>query len=258
MVTLRRKQRSDQGDWLKAIANIEQAVPRVHLAELISRTSSEILRVTKGKRVGYGWSGGKDSVVLRGLMEDLGIRRCCLGMTNLEYPAFLQWVTVNMPPELQIFNNGWDLDWLCDHPDMLFPPDATTAGKWFKGVNHFGQDQFFKARGLDMIILGRRVADGNHCGPNGVYTNRRGITRYSPLRHWTHEEALAYIKYFKCSLPPCYSWPRGYRVGTGSWPARQWTRSVQHGWSEVWRIDSSIVRAAAQRIDSAKKFMDSR
>ena len=37
--------------------------------------------------------------------------------------------------------------------------------------------------------------------------------------------------------------------------ARQWTGSIENGWREVYDIDPSIVRAAAERIDSARTFL---
>ncbi len=253
-----RKQTAMHEDFLSAMRRIESVVSRRELDSLIEATVAEIVRVTDGKNVGFGWSGGKDSVVLQGVCDPAGIERCCLGMTNLEYPAFLEWVTDHMPARLEVFNNGWDLDWLFRHEDMLFPKDNAIAVRWFRGVNHWGQDRFVRRHRLDMILVGRRYADGNYIGRDGgVYTNRSGITRYSPIRDWTHEQVLAYLHYHKRSMPPCYRWPRGFRVGTGSWPARQWTRSIMHGWSEVWEIDKGIVMRAATKIESAKRFVGS-
>lgn len=108
-----------------------------------------------------------------------------------------------------------------------------------------------------MLLLGRRRIDGNFCGPRGdnLYTNQRNITRYSPLADWPHEAVFALIKRHNIPLPPCYGWPRGYQVGTGSWPARQWTRSVDHGFEEVWSIDPQVVRDAAQVLPQAAQWL---
>ena len=46
-------------------------------------------------------------------------------------------------------------------------------------------------------------------------------------------------------LPPFYRWPRGYRVGTHAWAARQWCETEAQGWAEVHTIDPEIVKLAA-------------
>ena len=50
------------------------------------------------------------------------------------------------------------------HPSMLFPQDSATAAKWFSIVQHRAQAQYYKENDLDVLLLGRRRADGNYCG----------------------------------------------------------------------------------------------
>ena len=57
-------------------------------------------------------------------------------------------------------------------------------------------------------------------------------------------------------MPPIYDWKNGYLCGTHPWPARQWTKSIENGWQEVYEIDKSIVIDASEHIDSAKKFLE--
>ena len=66
---------------------------------------------------------------------------------------------------------------------------------------------------------------------------------------------LAFCHHYRMPMAPCYRWPNGFAVGTGPWPARQWTGSVEQGWAEVWRIDPSVVRGAAALIPSAREFL---
>lgn len=251
---LGRKQRVSHEDFVEALARIEATVSREALARTCDQTVEEIRRVTRGKRVAFGWSGGKDSIALRYVCEWAGVTDCVLVISELEYPAFLQWATDEMPHGLTVVNTGQDLEWLSAHPEMLFPANATIAGKWFKAVQHTGQERYYKREKLDMLIVGRRIADGNFVGEEGQYTSH-GITRYSPIRHWSHEDVLAICHYEKASLPPCYGWPRGYRVGTGPWAARQWTRDHRHGWEEIYTIDSGIVRDAARLLPEARDFL---
>ena len=254
---LGRKQRSTHEDWLDVLANIEQYVSKAEIDTLIERTAADIRKVIgSGDGVAFAWSGGKDSQAVRFVMESNGIAtQCLLGMCNLEYPAFLQWATDNMPADLEIVNTGQDLNWLAAHPEMLFPQNATIAAKWFHMVQHTAQERYFKKYNLRMLIMGRRRLEGNYVGENGVYTTSKGITRFSPVRDWQHEDILALVYYYKLPLPPFYGWPRGFRVGSGAWPARQWCNGIQDGWREIAIIDRSIVEQAAPFIDSAYEFL---
>lgn len=250
-----RKQGTTQADWLTALATIEQSITRAQVDALIDKTAESVRRVVAGKHVAFGWSGGKDSVALELVMRAAGIEQCVLVICELEFPAFLQWATDNMPHELEIVNTGQDLDWLVAHPEMLFPQNSVAAAKWFKMVQHAGQEHYYEKHALDMLITGRRKADGNHVGPGGLYSNARGVTRYSPICDWTHEHLLAAIHYYNLPLAPCYGWPQGFRQGTGPWAARQWCRGIEAGWREVFAIDPSVVRVAATRITSASEFL---
>lgn len=254
---LGRKQKIANSDWVEAIAHIEDAVPLAVLDNKIRETISDIRKKTSGKKVAYAWSGGKDSLVLGSLCEQAGISDCVLITSKMEYTAFLEWVQGNKPPGLEIVNTGQDLKWLQNHQEMLFPQDSATAAKWFHIVQHRGQEKYYKEHGLDMLLLGRRKADGNYVGPGtNLYTNRQGITRFSPLADWSHEEILAYIHFFHISTPPIYGWRNGYLCGTHPWPARQWTGSIENGWNEVYEIEPAIVEEAAQYIESARIFLD--
>jgi hypothetical protein len=140
---------------------------------------------------------------------------------------------------------------------MLFPQGAD-GSRWFSIVQHRAQREYFRDRGLDVLMLGRRHADGNYIGPAGAdrYTNARGVTLWSPLAAWTHEHALALIARENLPLPPCYGWPRGYQVGTGAWPARQWTSSLDEGFTECWQIDPDVIRGAAAHLPAAAQWLD--
>lgn len=250
-----------QGGVNSAWCNIWAEIPSIYFqetaVELVNRTVDEIKRTIAGKRVGYGWSGGKDSQALRVVMEAAGVERCVLGMTlDLEFPEFLQWTTPNMPQFLDVVASDQDLPWLAEHQEWLFPQASQVAGRWFASVQHHAQTVFFNRYDLDLLIVGRRKADRNQCGDkNGLQTNGSGVSRYSPIRNWTHLDCLGVCYWYGMPLPPCYSWPNGWIVGTGAWPARQWTGSIEQGWKEIWQIDKSIVTKAADYIESAAEFL---
>jgi 3'-phosphoadenosine 5'-phosphosulfate sulfotransferase (PAPS reductase)/FAD synthetase len=260
MKPLGRKQTSTHEDWVEVMANIEKVVSKQEMDNLLDKAVEDVKKKTKGKKTAFAWSGGKDSIALEGVMKLAGVEECLMGMSNLEYPAFLQWVTDYMPDGLEIIiNEKLDLPWLAKNQHMLFPPNSTVASKWFKAIQHNAQDKYFQKHKLDVVILGRRKADGNHVGGKGenIYTNGKGITRFSPISDWTHEHILAYVHYYyKNPLPPFYNWPRGYRCGTHSWAARQWTQGIMDGWREVYIIDKNIVHEASRYIPSAKQFLE--
>ncbi len=255
---LGRKQRIKNSEWLNAMENIESLVSKKDLESLVNETVADIKKKIKGKKAAFAWSAGKDSLVLGQICHMAGINACVLVVCNLEYPAFLKWVEGNKPPGLEIINTGQDLRWLSNHPNMLFPQDSKTAAQWFHIVQHRGQARYYKDHELDVLLLGRRRADGNYVGKGeNIYTNGQGVTRYSPLSEWSHEQVLAFIHYYNVALPPIYEWKNGYLCGTHPWAARQWTGSIENGWKEVYEIDRSVVKEAAEHIPSAKVFLES-
>lgn len=253
---LGRKQSVKNDDWLKAMENIGELITREEVDARVSESVEEIKVQTTGKKAAYAWSGGKDSLVLGEICRMAGITACMLAVCNLEYPAFLDWIDKNKPDNLEIINTGQDIEWLKNHPSMLFPKDSKAAARWFAIVQHKAQAQYYKEHGLDMILLGRRRADGNYCGKgSNIYTDGKGVTRYSPLAGWSHEEILGFIHYYNIPMPPIYEWKNGYLCGTHPWPARQWTQSEQEAWKEIYEIAPDVVREVAKELESAKEYL---
>ena len=137
---LGRKQRISNDAWIEAMANIEKSVPKKDLDSKVRQTVKDIKEKKDGKNVAYGWSAGKDSIVLGKICEKAGIKKCVLAVCNLEYPAFEAWAKENAPEGLTIVNTGQDIEWLKSHPEMIFPKDAKTAATWFKIVQHRAQE----------------------------------------------------------------------------------------------------------------------
>lgn len=252
-IVLGRKQSIKNSQWLEVANHIEDFVSYEEIDNLKNETIEEIKRAVKNKNSAYAWSAGKDSIVLGDLAKSAGIDKSMIGICNLEYPEFKNWIMTHKPDNCTVINTGQDIMWLQKHEYMLFPKDSKKAARWFAIVQHEAQKKYYKNTNLDIILLGRRRADGNYTGVNGIYTDGNGITRYSPLYLWKHEHILAYIHYYKLELPPIYNWYNGYLCGTHPWPARQWT---ENGWQEVYDIDKSIVQNAAKYLESAKIFLE--
>lgn len=255
---LGKKQSTSNESWIEAMEHIEGLVTKEELDQLVQETLVDIQKTTSGKKAAYAWSAGKDSLVLGDICRQAGITDCMLAVCNLEYPVFVAWIEENKPEKLEIINTGQNLEWLQKHPEMLFPQESKTSARWFAIIQHRAQAKYYKLHELDLILLGRRRADGNYCGRgSNVYTDGKGVTRYSPLAGWSHEAVLAYIHYYNLSLPPIYEWPKGYLCGTHPWPARQWTGSEENGWAEVYQIAPDVVKTAAKTIPGARKYLKS-
>jgi len=254
-----RKQRLEEAEWRAIFDEADLVIPREHVGRLVGRAVERIRAFPGALDGAYAWSGGKDSQALRFVCELAGVRECVLSVTDLEYPAFLEWVTPNMPDRLEVLNSHLDLEWLARNPQMLFPTTATIAGRWFALNQQASQRVYARRRGVRVILLGRRREDGNFVGgPGDDHYESGGVTWFSPLAGWSHHEVLALIKHRGLPLPPFYGWPRGLRCGTHAWPARQWCRGEGHGWEEVHSIDPTVVEAAARLLSGARRFLDVR
>ena len=256
---LGRKQSISNEQWLEAMANIKDTVAADEVKKFEKQAIADIRAKAKGKKVTYAYSGGKDSIVLSAICEKASVTSCMMGVTNLEYPIFTAWVEENKPAQLEIINTGQDMAWLAQHQDMLFP-NSKKAARWFSIVQHQAQTQYYKKHSLEMLIVGRRKADGNYVGKgNNTYTNGKGVTYFSPLADWSHEMILAYIAYNNLPLPPIYGWVNGYKCGTHPWPARQHTQTATNAWHEINSIDPTLLEEAVKHsIVSAIEFMEGR
>lgn len=242
-----RKQQSTEADWHDALQQAYVAPDRARADELVAQAADLVrARCERSLNPAFGWSGGKDSQGLRIVCEAAGVTQNVAVISELEYPAFLAWLTDEMPWGCYVETRPLDLGWLRGEPEMLFP-DTQHAARWFRLIQHAGQRAFCKTQMCDLLILGRRRSDGNYISkqPGSLeYVDRGGFVRFSPIADWSHEDLLTVLGAHATPLPPCYGWPRGFRVGTGAWPARQYC-SREQGWAEVIEIDRQVVELAA-------------
>lgn len=257
IVRLKRKQGSDNADWVDVFANIEAYVSREELDRAVDAAVSSIREAVRGKNAVYGWSGGKDSLVLSRLCQAAGVRRCIFTRTNLEYPAFERWSMSHLPEGCTINNLGYDLDWLEQHPEMLFP-DGPHDQHWHKILQIRGYEEVYERMRPDLIITGHRIADGNVVGPGNYIRKKSGEVRFAPLAAWPHELILAFIHYNNIELPPIYGWNKGWVYGTHTWPERGGKEARSETWDEVYDIDPEIVRTAATRLEAARAYLRGR
>lgn len=254
------RQQWDEASWSAVLARARTHWSDPELDNLIERTVTDIRRTVGSKRAAFIWSGSTDCLVLAYVAGLAGITRCVLTITDLEYPQFLRWVTDRMPSGLTVVATGHDLRWLREHPHMLFP-HGRHAAHWHTVVQQQGQHQYYHEQTLGILLQGprRRIVGNYSYGPAKelTWSDRSGVTRYTPLIDWSAEAMLALIQREQIPLPPCYSWPRGRQVDPGPWPARQGTASTCHGFGEVWSIDPDIIRSAAPHLPHAARWLES-
>jgi 3'-phosphoadenosine 5'-phosphosulfate sulfotransferase (PAPS reductase)/FAD synthetase len=255
---LKPKTRNQQKDWYQAWQTATDMVSYNRIQEITTEALGWLHKSTKGQKVAYGWSGGKDSLVLQKLCETVGIKDAVLCITDLEYNPFLEHVSKTKPSYCQVWKNKrLNLAWLNKNPDMLFPTEQSTTQKYFKLIQQKGCREYFFANQLDQMVIGRRKADGNYC-PNRQYTIKSGYTQNLPIMDWSHEELFAFMQYNNIPLPAFYLWEDGFKVGTGTWSKMRRNEdrpTMNDCWAYVYRYDPETVIHASRVLESAKQFI---
>ena len=213
--------------WRAVLASPFEYITKVELDDYVKRSLVRIERCQEeyGPRFATAWSGGKDSLVT----YDLARRQSSLGMysgthTDLEYPAFLQYLHTHMPKDVVHVFNGLDVDWLFKHPKALwpyrFPKERAKLNVLWNAPKWKTQKKFFADRALSFMVFGRRTIDSNFCGPkgtDGVTVDAKGFVGVNIIHDWPHEAVCAYIAVRGLALPPAYHQPGGFKRGVRSW-----------------------------------------
>lgn len=245
---LGRKQSSSQEHWLEvwgAIRSQPDPSRARHLVETAAAAVERRLARVPRQRVGWLWSGGKDSLGLQPVMEAVGLTRAAGALTPLDWPEFIRWFHAHRPGYVEHHEvSRVNLRWLSEHPDYLFP--TRQASRWFPLIQRRAEREFSRRHGLEIVIGGWRASDGNHLGRDGSleYASRDHI-RFGPIAQWSHEDLLEVLAVYSPDLPPIYGYPRGFPCGTGAWAARPRLGSTEESWDEVYHVSPETVESAA-------------
>lgn len=205
---LGRKDKVSFQQFISVWNNIEQYVSKEEATILVKRAVASIREVCKGKRVGYAWSAGKDSVALQYVLSQYEPNLPCVFCTSGdESKAMLDFVERHKPAHLKIYRQpAMSIEMLRQYRNniVFFNPQAK-AHFWYKFVRWRGEMEFEKDYRIECMLFGRRTQDGNNCGgPKGTHTRGR-IIHFNPIKDWKHEDVLAVIHYFmNDNLPPVY------------------------------------------------------
>ena len=245
---------ADEKLWWNVINHIEEYVSKEELARATEIARARILKATDGKKAAYTWSGGKDSLVISDLCQSVGITACQCLIKYTEFPAWVDWLIKNAPPNCQFLKVGFDLNYLAEHEELLFAR-GKIGQRWLRDIQQKCFREYLKQKNLDVVILGHRTIDGNVCGKDGVRIQRDGGILFTPIFDWSHELVFAFLHYNKIEIPFMYKWYRGFYNGTCGW-AQRTAGSVNQAWREVYDIDPSVVIQAAEKLPSARRFLE--
>ena len=265
---LKAKASARSEEWAYAFQHIEDYISKAEVEDCYKQTLDFIKRTIKGRKAGFGWSGGKESIVLADLMRDAGVSTCCFVFnSNLYYRSYAEWALQHMPEGLQVFDRADDFNFAVMSRKGIdaFSENAADYNR-FMDMNHrSAYPVFCKRNGLDMFIMGRRKTDNNVCGKAPDYILRakgRPYDSFSPMAEWSVEEVLGYIHYFRGgyeALPPQYQYFRGWHLGSDS-PIflRLGDMTRTEMWAEVYKNEPALVERAAKHLQSARDFLATR
>lgn len=193
---LARKDKVTFQQFINVWNNIEQYITREEAATLVKRAVDSIREVCNGKRVGYAWSGGKDSVALQYIISQYQPDLPCVFCTSGdEGRDMLNFVERHQPSNLEVYRvPEMSVEMLRKHRENLwfFNPKANISF-WYKFVRWNGQSVFEKKHGIEVMLFGRRTQDKNYCGgADGQYI-KDGVLRFNPIKDWKHEDVMAVI-----------------------------------------------------------------
>lgn len=239
----------DEVKWWNVINHIEDYVSFSEVERATEIARARILKVTNNKKAAYSWSGGKDSLVVSELCKSVGIYKCQCFFTDLEFPTWKKFLLDNAPVGCEFVNVGFGLDYLAEHPEMIFPR-GKLAVQWAIQVQRKQFLRHLLDSDINVLITGHRLIDSNsNCGVNGIRKKAKDKILLAPIYDWSHELLFAFLHYHKIELPFIYKWYRGFFEGTHLWVERE-------NYQQVYNIDPSVVVQAAEKVPSAKKFLE--
>ena len=255
-MSLGRKQRITNEAWLEAVATVESTVSEAALGELVAATIEDIKAKTAGKKAAYAWSGGKDSIVLGKLCEAAGVVDSMIGVCDLEYPAFAAWIEANKPEGCEVINTHQGLDWLARHRRCCSRRTRQRPAGGFPSCST-GRSAFTpRLTTLTLSSLAAAVRTGTMwaAAPTSTPTARASPASARSQPGATSTSWPISITTSSRSRPSTGGRTATFAVRTPGPPAVD--GQPENGWREVYDIDPSIVIEAAEKIGSARAFLE--
>lgn len=165
----------------------------------------------------YGWTGGKESVVLEYVLRPFRYKAVCV-LTNLELPIYERYVSRNLPSGGDVVTTEHDIRWLKANSQYLFTRSAQLRDEYVRQTEIDPLEKYAIDTNAGMLVVGRRRAGGDLV-PGTIYRGERPIRTFAPLLELTTAEIWAIIRHFSLLEHPLYyDQPTTLVRGTGGWP----------------------------------------
>lgn len=263
------KKTSTHQDYMEVLNNLPKYISEREVENKIDQTVERLKRIhSRFRRIGYQWSGGKDSIVALACARIAGIPLVgglCMHYP-MEYDSTLKWYSRNTPDDCTVVET--------EHPNckdfvesgykLLFPNESKWANWYFKyhwGIPYKWRNENY----LDAVVTGRRTKDNNFCGSarTDYLTEKDGCVSINAIADWTHEEVLGFIRYNHIELPPCYFFPNSFQLGKHTFNERPWLGDKEHtdfrlNLEEVWSYNEGrkILMKYASELPLVEEFID--
>ena len=119
-----------------------------------------------------------------------------------------------------------------------------------------------RENGKFKIMTGKRGSDGNNCGSKNEFgcktteIKHPHIISLNPIADWSHEQLIAYLRYFKIELPKIYSYPNGFRFGTHPWTERRRLNGrYVDTFDEIMSLEPSVIVSARDKLNIVDKYL---
>lgn len=254
---LGRKHSVSDAEMYQRFLDIEHYMTEAEYRQYEASAISRILGAIQMGKCGYGWSAGKDSIVLAYLCDQFNLPALAY------FPSKQIWFTENIPflldkPNAEIvIDNDFCLDLYKQstfNPSLFRITEDRINEPWWKR-RWPAQHRWASKNKLDFLILGRRLKDNNYCGRNGISTNKNyGTTTLNPLYDWPHEAIFACLHYNGISLPPSKYYPGCFKIETYWYPDYK-AQTERDGWEFIAEYDRANLRIAAEHFPIAKEVL---
>lgn len=260
---LKLKQSSNEEDWKEAW----DEATRIHTKEDIEKLKKEtelIISNCYGPNSIIGYSGGKDSLVLRHMCEDCIENPLFINcILQNEFLSFDKWLKDTAPRfTVYVEHQGLSLEFLNKNLEYLFPYETKEKNAYVIAWRNPTQNWMVK-HNKNNIITAKRTSDGNTCGKfndkNCRHTklSNPDIDTLNPMADWSHSQLLAYIQYYNIELPEIYYYPNGFRFGTHPWTERRRLNlRYKDTFDEIMMLDKNILINASSKLDIAKLYLE--